>query len=73
MYPLDVTMSQAGCCVAGGLELRAGSINGLVSARGHRPAPGVRLVCVPPQWVVCCKASVKACGVFALGEAQWIG
>ena len=21
--------------------------------------------------VVCCKASVKACGVFALGAAQW--
>ena len=23
--------------------------------------------------LVCCKASVKACGVSALGEAQWIG
>ena len=26
MYPLDVTMPQAGCCVAGGLEFGAGSI-----------------------------------------------
>ena len=24
MYPLDVTMPQAGCCVAGGLEFGAG-------------------------------------------------
>ena len=48
MYPLDVTMPQAGCCVAGGLEFGAGSIPGLVSVRGHRPASGVRLLCVPP-------------------------
>ena len=26
----------------------ARSIHGSVSVRGHRPAPGVRLVCVPP-------------------------
>ena len=26
MYPLDVTMPQAGCCVAGGLEFGAGLI-----------------------------------------------
>ena len=48
MYPLDVTMPQAGCCVAGGLEFGAGSIHGSVSVRGHRPASGVRLVRVPP-------------------------
>ena len=49
MYPLDVNMPQAGYCVAGGLEFGAGSINGSVSVRGHRPASGVRLVCVPPN------------------------
>ena len=43
MYPLDVTMPQAWCCVAGGLEFGAS-----VSVRGHRPASGVRLVRVPP-------------------------
>ena len=48
MYSLDVTMSEAGCCVAGRLESGAGLTNGLVSARGHWPAPGVRLVRVPP-------------------------
>ena len=42
--PLDVTMPQAGCCVAGGLELGAGSIHGSVSVRGRRPASGIRLV-----------------------------
>ena len=41
MYPLDVTMPQAGCCVAGGLEFGAGSILGSVSVRGHRPASGL--------------------------------
>ena len=48
MYPLDVTMPQAGCCVTEGLEFGAGSILGSVPVRGHRPAPGVRLVRVPP-------------------------
>ena len=54
MYPLDVTMPQAGCCVAGGLEFGAGSILGSffflgsVSVRVHQPAPGVKLVRVPP-------------------------
>ena len=47
MYPLDVTMPQAGSCVAGGLEFGAGSILG--SMRGHRPVSGVRLVRVPPN------------------------
>ena len=48
MYPLDVTMPQAGCCVAGGLEFGAGSILESVSVQGQRPASGVRLVRVPP-------------------------
>ena len=48
MYPLDVTMPQAGCCVAGGLEFGAESVLGSVLVRGHRPAPGVRLVSVHP-------------------------
>ena len=39
MYPLDVIMPQAGCCVAEGLKSGAGSILGLISVRGHRPAP----------------------------------
>ena len=30
MYPLDVTMPQAGCCVAGGLEFGAGPILGSI-------------------------------------------
>ena len=34
MYPLDVTMSQAGCCVAGGLELGAGPILGSIRCGG---------------------------------------
>ena len=34
MYPLDVTMPQAGCCVAGGLEFGAGSILGSVRCGG---------------------------------------
>ena len=34
MYPLDVTMPQAGCCVAGGLEFGAGSILGASSSAG---------------------------------------
>ena len=34
MYPLDVTMPQAGCCVAGGLEFGAESILGLVRCGG---------------------------------------
>ena len=55
MYPLDVTMSQAWCNVAGGLEFGAGSIHGVTSVRGHRPgsAPGVWLVRVPPIQACC--------------------
>ena len=34
MYPLDVTMPQAGCCVAGGLEFGGGSILGSVRCGG---------------------------------------
>ena len=34
MYPLDVTMPQAGCCVAGGLEFGAGSILGSIRCGG---------------------------------------
>ena len=34
MYPLDVTMPQAGCCVAGVLEFRAGPILGSVRCGG---------------------------------------
>ena len=49
MYPLDVTMPQAGRGVAGGLEFGAGSIHRSISVRGHRPAAGVRLVRVPPN------------------------
>ena len=48
MYPLDVTMPQAGCCVAGGLEFGAGVDPRIGLVRGHRPASGVRLVRVPP-------------------------
>ena len=48
MYPLDVTMPHAGYCVVGWLEFGAGSILGSVLVRGHRTAPGVRLVRVPP-------------------------
>ena len=46
MYPLDVTMPQAGCCVAGGLEFGTGIDPRIGTVRGHRPASGVRLVCV---------------------------
>ena len=49
MCPLDVTMPQAGCRVAGRLEFGAGSIHGLVSVRGHRPASGFGLVCALPM------------------------
>ena len=35
MYPLDVTMPQAGRCVAGGLEFGAGSIHGSVRCGGR--------------------------------------
>ena len=49
MYPLDVTMPQAGCCVAGGLEFGAGIDPRIGAVRGHRPASGVRLVRVPPE------------------------
>ena len=49
MYPLDVTMPQAGCCVAGGLEFGAGIDPRIGTVRGHRPASGVRLVRVPPN------------------------
>ena len=48
MYPPDVTMPQAGCCVAGGLEFGAGSDPRIGTVRGHRPASGVRPVRVPP-------------------------
>ena len=48
MYPLVVTMPQAGCCVAGGLEFGAGIDPRIGTVRGHRPASGVRLVRVPP-------------------------
>ena len=48
MYPLDVTMPQAGCCVAGGLEFGAGIDPRIDTVRGHRPASGVRPVRVPP-------------------------
>ena len=48
MYPLDVTMPQAGCCVAGGLEFGAGFDPRIGTVRGDRPASGVRLVRVPP-------------------------
>ena len=34
MYPLDITMPQAGCCVAGGLEFGAGSIIGSIRCGG---------------------------------------
>ena len=37
MYPLDVTMPQAGCCVAGGLEFGAGFDPRISTVRGHRP------------------------------------
>ena len=49
MYPLDVTVPHAGCCVAGGLEFRAGSIHGSISMWEDRPAPDRRLaaVCTP--------------------------
>ena len=36
------------CCVAGGLEFGVVLILGSKSVRGHRLAPGVRLVRVPP-------------------------
>ena len=49
MYPLDVTMPRAGCCVAGGLEFGAGIDPRISTVRGHRPASGVRLVRVPPN------------------------
>ena len=48
MYSLDVTMPQAGCCVAGGLEFGAGIDPRIGTVRGHRPASGVRLDRVPP-------------------------
>ena len=34
MHPLDVTMAQAGYCVAGGLEFGAGSVLGSVRCGG---------------------------------------
>ena len=34
MYVLDVTMPQAGCCVAGGLEFGAGPILGSIRCGG---------------------------------------
>ena len=48
MYPLDVTMPQAGYCVAGGLEFGAGIDPRIGTVRGHRPASGVRPVRVLP-------------------------
>ena len=65
MYPLDVTTPQAGCCVAGGLELGAGSIHGSVSVRGHRPASGVRLVRVSPNQTCYRMPGVKRVRTFA--------
>ena len=50
MYPLDVTMPQAGCCVAGGLEFGAGSILGSV-----RYGAGSIYICNWHRWA--CKLS----------------
>ena len=75
MYPLDVTMPQAGCCVAGGLELGAGLIHESISVRGHRPAPGVRLVSVPPiQTCYCTPGAKRVWDVALLGrEGSMLG
>ena len=61
MYPLDVIMPQAGCCVAGGLELGAGIDPRIGTVRGHRPASGVRLVRVPSHSDVLSHAWCQAC------------
>ena len=68
MYPLDVIMPRAGCCVAGGLEFGAGSIHGSVSVRGHRPASGVRLLCVPPTRRTIARLVPSVCGLGLLGR-----
>ena len=52
-------------CVAGGLEFGAGSIHGSISVRGHRPAPGVRLVRASPIQACCLHAWCLACVDFA--------
>ena len=61
MNPLDVTMPQAVCCVAGWLGFGPGLIHGSVSVRGHRPALGVRLVRVHPIQTYCLQARCQAC------------
>ena len=56
MYPLDVIH---GVCVAGELESGAGLV------RGHKHAPGVRLISVTPIQACCpqvwCLACVELC------------
>ena len=64
MYPIDVAMPQAGCCVVGGLEFGAGLLLGSISGRGHRPASGVRRQCFSQSDVLShawCQACVEPC------------
>ena len=48
MYPLDVTMPQAGCCVAGGLEFGAG-IDPRIGIGAGAPACLGRQACSCPS------------------------
>ena len=65
MYPLDVTMPQAGCCVAGGLEFGAG-IDPRIGIGAGAPACLRRQACscpshsgvLPHAW---CQACVELC------------
>ena len=61
MYPLDVTMPQAGYCVAGGLEFGAGIDPRIDTVRGHRPASGVRACLCPSHSDVLSHAWCQAC------------
>ena len=49
MYPLDVTMPQARCCVAGGLEFGAGSILRALRTRSAATEPVASPVLSPPS------------------------
>ena len=59
MYPLDVTMPQAGCCVAGGLEFGAG-IDSQIGIGAEAPACPRRQACSCPSHTRC-QACVELC------------
>ena len=61
MYPLDVTMPQAGCCVAGGLEFGAG-IDPRIGTCGGTGLPQASGLFVSPIQTCYRTPGAKLCG-----------